>query len=313
MSATTTTPSGGLLRKVGGAVTGWWFTPLPLARVAVFRVLVYAFVVFDVLFVANDVIPHGYTPDLYQPTLLGRVLHLPPLGVAGGWALLVVLVAACVLGIVATTSTRVSGRVQLVTGWTVAVAFWVWMLNSQGFAYVSHDHLALMVAVAVLPTVGVARPFDVDTSQAAGWALRCTQIAVVLTYFGSAFSKWIRSGSPQAWANGAVFVWAIMRRGSDLVTWTLQFPWILRLGQWGLLAIEFLSPVVLFLRGKWLYLAVATFCAFHLATYLALGIHFLPTVICWAAFLPLEKLPVWLRARFTPRAPGGSETGTASA
>ena len=32
------------------------------------------------------------------------------------------------------------------------------------------------------------------------------------------------------------------------------------------------------------------FCLFHLMTYIALGIHFLPTVICWAAFLPLEKL-----------------------
>jgi cytochrome c biogenesis protein CcdA len=43
-------------------------------------------------------------------------------------------------------------------------------------------------------------------------------------------------------------------------------------------------------KGRWLYGVVAFFCLFHLMTYLALGIHFLPTVICWAAFLPLEKL-----------------------
>ncbi|MEY9259578.1 hypothetical protein ABH903_002612 [Brevibacterium epidermidis] len=35
---------------------------------------------------------------------------------------------------------------------------------------------------------------------------------------------------------------------------------------------------------------MAFFFLFHLMTYLALGIHFPPTVICWAAFLPLEKL-----------------------
>jgi hypothetical protein len=53
---------------------------------------------------------------------------------------------------------------------------------------------------------------------------------------------------------------------------------------------EFLSPIALFVKGKWLYGVVVFFCLFHLLTYLALGIHFLPTVICWAAFLPLEKL-----------------------
>jgi len=47
---------------------------------------------------------------------------------------------------------------------------------------------------------------------------------------------------------------------------------------------------VLWLRGRWLYLAIATFCGFHLLTFAALGIHFLPTVVCWAAFLPLERV-----------------------
>ena len=64
----------------------------------------------------------------------------------------------------------------------------------------------------------------------------------------------------------------------------------------GLYLIELLSPVVLWLRGRWLYVAISTFLFFHLATFLSLGIHFLPTVVCWAAFLPLEKLP-FLRAR----------------
>ena len=29
---------------------------------------------------------------------------------------------------------------------------------------------------------------------------------------------------------------------------------------------------------------------FHFMTFLALGIHFLPTVVCWAALFPLERL-----------------------
>jgi hypothetical protein len=70
----------------------------------------------------------------------------------------------------------------------------------------------------------------------------------------------------------------------------LEMPGFLIAGQWATLAFEFLSPLALLAKGKWLYGVVAFFCLFHLMTYLALGIHFLPTVICWAAFLPLRSL-----------------------
>ncbi len=255
-----------------------------------FRVIIYAFVIIDMTQFVNDVIPHGYVPELYQPTLLARLIHLPPLGVTGAWVLFWVITAACI--------TAILGKLQRTAGWVVAIGFFIWMLNSQGFSYVQHDHLALMITVAVLPTVGTARLLDTRTSQAAGWALRSVQVSVILTYFGSAFAKWSRTGSPQAWANGAVFVWAIMRRGSDMVRWTLEYPKLLIVAQWGLITLEFLSPIVLFLRKWWLYLAVAVFLSFHLATYLALEIHFLPTVVCWAAFLPLERLPAWVNRVF---------------
>jgi len=67
-----------------------------------------------------------------------------------------------------------------------------------------------------------------------------------------------------------------------------------------LLIAEFLSPVVLFLRGRALLLAVGFFVSFHLVTYLSLGIHFLPTVICWLAFFPLERI-VPVIGRLRPR------------
>lgn len=277
------------MTRVATMISAWWMAPVPLARVAVFRVAIYLFLIVDALWIANDVIQHGHVPELYQPTVLARVIQLPPLGVAGAWALLIVLIASSLLA--------ATGRWPRAAGWTTAAAFWMWMLNSQGFSYVSHDHMALMIAVLVLPTVRAAGFDDQRTSQAAGWALRCVQVAVVLTYFGSVFSKWVRSGTLWNWANSAVFTWAIMRRGSDLIRWTLEYPLLLRVSQWGLLAIELLSPVVLFLRGRWLHLAIGVFLAFHTATFLALGIHFLPTVICWLAFLPLERLPQAILAR----------------
>ncbi len=277
------------LRRAARPVARWWFTPIPLARVALLRAAVYLFVVYDIFNYTNDVIPHGYTPELYQPTLLARLLRLSPLPPEWAELLRVVIVAGSLLA--------VSGRLSRLAGWTVAVAYLVWVLNSQGFGYVSHDHLALTVAVWVLPTIGRARYTDGGSSEAAGWAFRCIQVAVIATYFGSACMKWIRNGSPAAWANSAVFTWAIMRRGTDLVRWTLEVPALLRVAQWGLLIAEFLSPVVLFLRGRWLALSITFFLAFHFVTWRALGIHFLPTVICWLAFMPLERAVPAVRRR----------------
>ncbi|TNC18453.1 hypothetical protein FHE66_06580 [Georgenia sp. 311] len=271
------------------AVAGWLTRPVPLARVAAFRALVYAFVIWDVLFTFDDVIPHSYVPEFYQPTLLARLVHLPPLSTAVSYALLAAILLLCVLAI--------AGRAQRVAGWGVALTFWVWALNSQGFSYVQHDHMALMVTTLVLPTVGVAHYRDQTLSQAAGWALRCVQLATVLTYFGSVFAKWSRAGSLVTWANGSVLTWAIVRRGSHLVQWALEYPMLLRAAQWGSLVLEICSPVVLFMRGRWLYLAIGCFLAFHLATFIAMGIHFLPTVVCWFAFLPLERVTERVSAR----------------
>jgi hypothetical protein len=266
---------------------------VPLARVACFRVIVYAFVLVDVWTLSNDVLRHSLIPEFYSPLLLPRLLGIPPVTQAGAIALLVIVTVSSLVAM--------TGRLPRTSGWIAAGSFWCWMFYSQGYGYVAHDHMALMIAVVVLPTVGAAGFRDDRLSRAAGWALRCVQIAVVLTYFFSVWSKWVRSGNLANWANGAVFVWAIMRRGSWIISWTLAFPWLLIVAQWCLLVVEILSPVALFLRGKWLYLTVGFFMLFHLATFLSLGISFLPTVICWAAFLPLERVLWKVRPGLAPQ------------
>lgn len=272
-----------------------WFMPeVPLARVAVFRVFLYLFIIIDVLTISGDVIAHGWTPEFYQPLWLARFLHIPAVSVLGAQILLAAIIVFSLLA--------AAGILQRLSGWAVALSFGAWMFYTQGYGYVAHDHMALVIAAFVLPTVGTARFRDLGTASArAGWALRVVQIAVVLTYFYSVVMKWIASGNITRWANGAVIIWALMRRGAEWSKPFLEMPGFLIAAQWATLVFEFLSPVVLFLKGKWLYGAVAFFFLFHLMTYLALGIHFLPTVICWAAFLPLEKL---VPKRFT-------STGTA--
>lgn len=272
-----------------------WFMPeVPLARVAVFRVFIYLFIIIDVLTISGDVIAHGWTPEFYQPLWLARFLHIPAVSVLGAQILLTLIIVFSLLA--------AAGFLQRLSGWAVALSFGAWMFYTQGYGYVAHDHMALVIAAFVLPTIGTARFRDVGTASArAGWALRMVQISVVLTYFYSVVMKWIASGNITHWANGAVIIWALMRRGAEWSKPFLEMPGLLIAAQWATLVFEFLSPVVLFLKRKWLYGAVAFFFLFHLMTYLALGIHFLPTVICWAAFLPLEKL---VPKRFT-------STGTA--
>ncbi len=264
------------------ALARWWLAPAPKARVALFRTAIYLFVVFDVLMLVNDVVPHGYAPALYQPLLVGRLLHLPTPTPAITHTLQVVLLASTLVG--------ASGRLPRLAGWTVAAGYLWWVIIGMSYGKVDHDHLALVVALWVLPTVGPAGFGDRTPSEAAGWALRAVQVATIATYFGSFLSKWVRSGSPLTWANSAIFTWAITRRGSALGRQLLDHPTLLVLGQWGLITMEMLSPVVLFLRGRALLLAGVLWMGFHLVTWLMIGIHFLPTVVCWLAFVPLERL-----------------------
>ena len=52
-------------------IVAWWTTPVPLARVALFRTVVYLFLLYDIFVLVNDVVPHGYAAHLYRPLFIG--------------------------------------------------------------------------------------------------------------------------------------------------------------------------------------------------------------------------------------------------
>jgi len=284
---------------------------VPLARVAWLRAALSVFACVDALLLTDHVLQHAHAAGYWAPGALARALHVPaPTPLPAGSALAVLVLGTLVVLALPLAARRAPGpaaaarraRASRVAATAVAAAYLLWLLWSTGFGYVGHDHLAVFVADVVLATAPAAGYADLRPSRAAGWAVRTVQLATVATYFGSAVSKWVRSGTPWGWAKGAVFVWAVLRRGSPLVQWTLQVPGLLVVGQWALLSMELLSPLVLLLRGRRLALAVAGFLAFHLVTFLALGIHFLPTVVCWLAFAPLERLPAAVAAARARRA-----------
>jgi vitamin K-dependent gamma-carboxylase-like protein len=266
------------------AAGGWrerLIPALPSARVAVLRVFVYLFVVFDVFKVVNDVIPHAQASQaLYRPILMREWLHLPTPNPAYAETLRVLIIVGCLVA--------ATGRLPRISGPVVAVAFTDWVSIGMSYSKIDHDHFALIIALWVLPTVGRARFADRFRSEAAGWALLCIQIACVATYFLSALAK-IRFGGWD-WVTGSTFAWAVTRRGTDLGDLFLNPPWVLTLAQIGIFTMELSTILLLVLRNRYRYAFVALLMFFHLSTWLTIRIHFLPLVVCLLAFLPLERL-----------------------
>jgi hypothetical protein len=272
-----------------------WFTPaIALARVAWLRTVLYLFVILDMHAFVRDTRLKGEHPGLYQPLFLARLFDLPKPSVTNTTILYVVLIVACLVG--------ATNWFPRLAGWVVAPAFTWWVLIGMSDGKVDHDHLALVVALWVLPTVkpqqkGWQAYGDQTRSEAAGWAVRCVQISVIATYFLSAVAKLRSAGWALTWPGSAVLTWAIVRRPNPVGEWLLNHPWMLHVMQWVGFIGEILSPVVLWLKGRWQLLGALFFIGFHVANTAILLIHFLPTVVCWLAFAPLERIVPWFQGR----------------
>ena len=281
-----------------GSVVGWFAPVRPEARVAILRTVLYVFVILDLHLFVRDPIPLSHHPDLYRPLALARLFHLPPPSLPLAWGLYVVLVVGCLVG--------AAGRAPRVAGFVVAAATTWWVAIGFSYGKVDHDHLALVVALWLLPTVGPVPGGRASTrwSSQAGWVLKGIQIAVVATYFLSAAAK-IRSGgwSLTSWPDSSILMWAIVRRPHGLGQFLIPFPGLLHVMQWCSILFELSSVVVLWLRGRALLVAALSWMGFHVFTLALLYIHFAPTVVCWLAFAPLERLGPWWRARHPPLEP----------
>jgi len=273
---------------------GRWLTaPVPLGRLAAFRTLVYLFVIADLLHFTAWVRSHADVPgELYQPLLIGRLLPFPTPGPA--------LVYGVFAGLLAAAAVAATGRLPRLAGTAVALLYLQWMLIAMSYGKVDHDRFGLLVALAVLPTVGRARHGDATRSEAAGWALRATQLAVVATYFLAAWAK-LRFGGLE-WITSATLTWAIIRRGTALGDLLLAAPWLLIAGQAGIIGFELLSPLIFSLRERWRYAAVGFLYSFHLVSFATITISFMPHLAAMTSFLPLERVRpvVWARRALRP-------------
>lgn len=278
----------------------WLFAPVPLGRIAAFRTLVYAFVVLDLVVFTPWVRSHANTPgDLYEPLLIGRLLHLPtPTPVLVWtvfWSLIVLSTAAAF------------GRAPRILGWVVFALYLEWMVIAMSYGKVDHDRVSLLVALLVLPTIGRARFGDKTLSDSAGWALRVTQIAVVCTYFLSAWAK-LRFGGLD-WMTSAVLAQAIIRRGTWLADEIAVIPGLLIVAQFGIILFEMLSPLIFAIPQRWRWIGVAFFYSFHVMTFSMITISFAPHLVALTSFLPLERLRPVERLRTLFRRSTASDAG----
>ncbi|WP_111135031.1 HTTM domain-containing protein [Micromonospora deserti] len=286
-------------------MTGWLTEAVPRGRIAAFRTLVYLFVAADLVFFTPWVRTRVSVPgELYQPLLVGRVLPLPtptPALVAViFWALLPLALLAA------------TGRAPRLLGWAVFALYFEWMIVAMSYGKVDHDRFGLLVALAVLPAAGRARHGDPTRSEAAGWALRVTQIAVICTYFLAAWAK-LRFGGLD-WLTGSVLARAVIRRGTELADLIAGVPYLLIAAQFGIVAFELLSPAIFLLRERWRLQAIGFFYSFHLVTMATITISFAPHLVAMTSFLPLERVRpvVWAR-RLVGNRRGRDGGGTAGA
>lgn len=269
----------------------WWFTSMPLGRIAALRTIAYLFIPLDVFAFTPWVRQHAdISTKLYEQMEVGRILHLPApthsFVLTIQWLMVVVAVIAA------------TGRAPRILGIAVFLLYGEWMVIAMSYGKVDHDRYAYLVLLAVLPTIGAARYGSRERSEAVGWALRCVQLAVVLTYFLSSWAK-MRFGGLN-WPTGAIFERAIVRRGTFLSDWLVHYPHLLEIGQFGMVIAELSSPLILLARSdRARYVVVGAMLTFHLVTFGALTIIFLPHLVAILAFLPMERFrPVmWARER----------------
>jgi hypothetical protein len=104
----------------------------------------------------------------------------------------------------------------------------------------------------------------------------------------------------------------VVRRGTWFADLLVQVPGLMVASQFGIVAFELASPLLLVLRGKWRLRAVAVCYGFHVMVMATITISFLPHQVAMAGFLPLERVRP-LRALARWQGARGGPTGQAVA
>jgi predicted DCC family thiol-disulfide oxidoreductase YuxK len=283
----------------------FWFTPVPVRRVAALRVLVCAFALFDIAVVSSYIARYARVDgQFYDPILIVRLLNLPrpdPTVTTLVEVLLIVSLAAAAVGL--------ATRLAL----CVATPLYIWWFATfYSFGAFQHGRVTIVFALVVLAIAPSGRAYCLDAVIArarrarpgeplpppsderdalAGWALRVLCVLLVLIYVFSAWAKIKQSGI--GWVTGGGLESVIEERGTVLGELIVGQTWLLALMSGAALALEATAWVCFFggrVRDGWL----ASAAAFHFGCLALLRINFLPYVLTYAAFYRLERAAGWM-------------------
>jgi hypothetical protein len=262
----------------------WWFRPMPLERVHVFRALIYLYVPLDVL-TTKWVQHHGLVPaSWYEPLWIARALRIPAPTRTSMAIVVALLLAVPLIG--------AAGYARRVVAPVVALLYLYWAFVAFTYGKVDHDRVALLTALAVLGTVAWR---GTGGDARAGWALSMVQMSFMLTYFLAGVTKLLVGGP--GWVTSTTLERAITRRGTMFGDILLEFPvGILYAMQFLILAFELSAPLML-LRNRVGRVYVCSAIGFHVASLVGITIYFRSHLVCVIAFFPLERLLSHVRSR----------------
>ncbi|MEM7198700.1 MAG: DCC1-like thiol-disulfide oxidoreductase family protein [Planctomycetota bacterium] len=293
----------------------FWYAPVPLTRLAAFRIIIMILALWDLVGYSRLVLPEAAavsgagTPRPWNPIFAFEVLGLQPIGLPVATAVYTVLLVAIACGILG-IATRVACLV-------VALLAFYWSGLAYSFGKPHHDKIALVFALLALPLAPVGARLSIDSliarvrrvrrggaptdvprqSEWAGIPMRLCQLTIALGYFLAGASK-LKLGGLE-WLNGYTLQGIMMGHDNH---WSAFFAGNRRACQVmsaGLVFTQFTYPVVLLWpRLLWFYIPSVTLM--HLITWHTMDTG--PYMSLWltqVAFLPLDRAPAAVRTWLT--------------
>ena len=230
----------------------FWFPAVPIARLAVFRILLCLYVVQDLLFESRFLLRYGsVASEFYDPILIIRTLGLPRLGETGAHAVYAVLLVACLLAMVG-LATRVSLLVA-------APLHLYWFANYHSYQWIYHARVATTMALLVLAFAPSGRAYSLDSwlvrrwrsrrcvgeqSELAGWAVQALTVFLALAYGFAGYTKLRVTGTD--WWTGGAFESGLLRIGRPFAQeLVVEHRWLIHGLALSIIVFELCAPLLL--------------------------------------------------------------------
>jgi hypothetical protein len=291
----------------------FWFPAVPVRRLAVFRIVMTTYALFDIWLVSGFISRYSRVDDEFYKALV-ILQPFPRLGPALTSAVHAVLVVSLALALV--------GCFTRTALWIAAPLYLWWWGTYYSFGAVHHGRITVVVALFVLAVAPSGGAYSVDSwrgrrraarlgapasaagrDELAGWALRVMMVLVVGAYLLAAYSK-LRVTGP-GWVKGGALEAVMIKNGTPAAMLLVRHLWLVYAMAALTLVLEG-TAWLLFFRGRIRDAYVVAAVLFHIGTLLVLNISFLGLVAAYLAFYDLEvgvdRVGAWLQQRFTAEA-----------